>query len=169
MADIADNSQNSKISTCLWFDTQAEAAAKFYVSRFKNSRLGNIARFTEAGHERHGKLAGSVMVVEFEIEGRRFTALNGGPQFRFNEAVSLVVHCHDQAEIDYFWDALTADGGQGGRCGWLKDRFGLSWQVVPAALPRLFAGAQGAKAERLMSAIMGMTKLDIAVLERAAA
>ena len=169
MADIAADLQNKKISTCLWFDTQAEAAAKFYVSVFKNSQLGAIARFTEAGHERHGKTAGSVMIVEFELEGRPFTALNGGPQFKFTEAISLVVHCDDQGEIDYFWDALTADGGHGGRCGWLKDRYGLSWQVVPSALPRLFAGAQGAKAERLMSAIMGMTKLEISVLERAAA
>lgn len=155
-----------KITPCLWFDTQAEEAAKFYVSIFENARIRRIARYPDAGQEIHGREAGSVMTVEFELEGQTFVALNGGPQFTFDEAVSFQVHCETQAEIDHFWDALTA-GGQEGPCGWLKDRFGLSWQVVPAALPRMLMDADAAKAQRVTEAFLQMKKFDIAALERA--
>lgn len=155
-----------RISPCLWFDTEAEEAAKFYVSVFKNSRINRISRFGEAGREVHGKPAGSVMVVEFEIAGQTFTALNGGPHFKFNEAVSFQVMCDTQDEIDQFWSKL-AQGGHEGQCGWLKDKFGLSWQIVPSVLPRMMADATGARLDRMMSAIMRMTKFDLETLERA--
>jgi len=155
-----------KISPCLWFDTQAEDAANFYVSVFKDGRIKQISRYGEAGREVHGKPPGSVMVVAFEIAGQGFTALNGGPQFKFSEAVSFQVMCDSQAEIDHFWSALSA-GGQEGQCGWLKDKFGLSWQVVPAALPQLLGGADGAGLNRMMNAIMKMKKFDLAELQRA--
>ena len=122
------------ITPCLWFDTQAEEAAKFYCSVFKNPRSRRVSRFPDAGQDVHHKPAGSVMVVAFELDGQPFTALNGGPQFKFDEAVSFQVMCDTQAEIDYYWNALTA-GGQEGPCGWLKDKFGLSWQVVPSGDP----------------------------------
>ena len=128
-----------KITPCLWFDTQAEEAAKFYASVFKNSKIGKISRYGKEGFEIHGKKAGTVMTAEFEIEGQKFLALNGGPQFKFNEAVSFQVHCENQQEIDYFWSAL-AEGGEEGPCGWLKDKFGLSWQVIP---PGAAADADG--------------------------
>jgi predicted 3-demethylubiquinone-9 3-methyltransferase (glyoxalase superfamily) len=156
-----------KITPCLWFDTQAEEAANFYISVFDNGRIKQVSRYGEAGHDVHGKVAGSVMVVEFEIAGQTFTALNGGPQFKFTEAVSFQVMCDTQEEIDYFWTELARDGGQEGPCGWLKDRYGLSWQVVPAALPRMMADADRAKTNRAMSAMMQMKKLDIAALQRA--
>jgi predicted 3-demethylubiquinone-9 3-methyltransferase (glyoxalase superfamily) len=155
-----------KISPCLWFDTQAEAAANFYVSVFKNSKITQISRNGEAGREVHGKQAGSVMVVAFEIEGQTFTALNGGPQFKFSEAVSFQVMCESQDEIDYFWSKLGA-GGQDGQCGWLKDKFGLSWQVVPSELPQMLSEGDGARLDRMMNAIMTMKKLDLAALKRA--
>ena len=132
-----------KITPCLWFDTRAEEAANFYTAIFDNSRINQISRYGNAGREVHGKEAGSVMLVEFELEGQTFTALNGGPQFKFDEAISFQVMCDSQDEIDYFWRALTA-GGQEGQCGWLKDRFGLSWQVVPSALPQMLTAAAGA-------------------------
>ena len=157
-----------KISPCLWFDTQAEDAANFYVGVFKDGRIKQISRYGEAGREVHGKPPGSVMVVAFEIAGQTFTALNGGPQFKFSEAVSFQVMCDSQAEIDHFWSALSA-GGREGQCGWLKDKFGLSWQVVPSALPRLLSGADGARLNRMMGAIMKMKKFDLAELERTAA
>jgi len=157
-----------KISPCLWFDTQAEDAANFYVGVFEDGRIKQISRYGEAGREVHGKPPGSVMVVAFEIAGQNFTALNGGPQFKFSEAVSFQVMCDSQAEIDHFWSALSADG-QEGQCGWLKDKFGLSWQVVPSALPRLLSGADGARLNRMMGAIMKMKKFDLAELERTAA
>jgi predicted 3-demethylubiquinone-9 3-methyltransferase (glyoxalase superfamily) len=155
-----------KITPCLWFDSQAEEAAKFYTSVFKNSAIKHVSRYSEAGKEVHGREAGSVMVVEFEIEGRTFTALNGGPLFKFNEAVSFQVMCESQDEIDYFWDKLT-EGGRESQCGWLKDKFGLSWQVVPADLPQLFTGGDAASRDRVMAAVMQMKKFDVAALKRA--
>jgi predicted 3-demethylubiquinone-9 3-methyltransferase (glyoxalase superfamily) len=157
-----------KITPCLWFDTQAEEAAKFYTSIFKNSRINQISRFGEAGREVHGKEVGSVMVVEFEIEGQTFTALNGGPQFKFVEAVSFQVMCETQAEIDYFWTELS-QGGQEGSCGWLKDRFGLSWQIVPSLLPSMVSGNDSATTDRVMNAILKMKKFDLEALKRARA
>ena len=124
---------SQKINPCLWFDTEAEDAAKFYCSVFKNSKMGKISRYVDEGQEIHGKPAGSVMAVEFELEGQKFAALNGGPQFKFDEAISFQIACEDQKEVDYFWSKLT-EGGTEIACGWLKDKFGLSWQVVPAVL-----------------------------------
>ena len=155
-----------KITPCLWFDTQAEEAAKFYCSIFKNSTIGKISRFPKAGQEIHHKPAGSVMTVEFEIDGQSFVALNGGPQFKFDEAVSFQIYCERQDEIDHYWNALT-NGGQEGPCGWLKDKFGLSWQVVPAAIPKMMTDPDAAKSARVMNAFLKMKKLDIATLERA--
>jgi predicted 3-demethylubiquinone-9 3-methyltransferase (glyoxalase superfamily) len=155
-----------KITPCLWFDTQAEEAAKFYTAVFENSRINKISRYTEAGRDIHGKATGSVLTVEFELEGQAFTALNGGPHFKFNESASFQVMCEGQAEVDYFWQKLS-DGGQEGQCGWLKDKFGLSWQVVPQVLPQMLADADGAKRERAMSALMGMKKFDVEALQRA--
>jgi predicted 3-demethylubiquinone-9 3-methyltransferase (glyoxalase superfamily) len=160
-------STNSKIIPCLWYDTQAEDAAKFYVSIFKNSRLGHVARFNKEGKDIHGKDAGSVMTVEFELEGLRFVALNGGPHFKFNEAISLQVHCDTQDEIDYFWSKLTAGGGSESQCGWLKDKFGLSWQVVPKALVEMLMSGNPAGAGRVTKAFLQMKKFDIAALRRA--
>lgn len=155
-----------KISPCLWFDTQAEDAAKFYTSVFKNSAIKQISRYGNAGREVHGKEPGSVMVVEFEIEGQTFTALNGGPQFKFDEAVSFQVMCDTQAEIDYFWSKLSQDG-QESQCGWLKDKYGLSWQVVPSELPELIADPSGARLDRVIGAVMKMKKFDIEALKHA--
>ena len=155
-----------KITPCLWFDSEAEEAANFYCAIFKNSRINAISRYPEAGQEVHHKPAGSVMVVEFEIDGQTFTALNGGPNFKFNEAISLQVHCETQADVDYFWSKLT-QGGEEGPCGWLKDRFGLSWQVVPAAIPKMMTDPDRTKSARVMNAFMKMKKLDIAALQRA--
>jgi predicted 3-demethylubiquinone-9 3-methyltransferase (glyoxalase superfamily) len=155
-----------KISPCLWFDTQAEDAAKFYTALFKNSRINTISRYGKAGREVHGREAGSVMVVEFEIEGQTFTALNGGPHFKFDEAVSFQIMCDAQDEIDYFWSKLS-EGGREGQCGWLKDKYGLSWQVVPSVLPQMITDAGSAKTDRLMNAIMKMKKFDLEALQRA--
>jgi predicted 3-demethylubiquinone-9 3-methyltransferase (glyoxalase superfamily) len=157
-----------KISPCLWFDSQAEEAARFYTGIFKNSKLGRISRYTEAGTEVHGQKAGKVLTAEFELEGQSFTALNGGPQFKFTEAISFQISCDDQAEIDYYWDKLSAGGDPNAqRCGWLKDRFGLSWQVVPAEMGKLMSG-DPARSGRAMEALLKMKKLDIAELQRAA-
>jgi len=152
-----------KITPFLWFDNQAEEAANFYVSIFKNSKIGDISRYGEAGPGP----AGSAMVVAFELDGQPFNALNGGPLFTFSEAISFRVDCQDQAEVDYFWDKLS-DGGQTSQCGWLKDRYGLSWQVVPTALPRILSNPDPVKARRATEAMLKMTKLDIAALEAAA-
>src|SRR5262247_3405875 len=157
-----------KITPCLWFDTQAEEAAKFYASVFKNSKIGKISRYGKEGFEIHGKKAGTVMTVEFEIEGQEFLALNGGPHFKFNEAVSFQIHCETQAEIDHFWSKL-AEGGAESRCGWLKDKFGLSWQVIPIALPQLLGGENAETAGRVMKAMLQMGKIDIVALQRARA
>jgi predicted 3-demethylubiquinone-9 3-methyltransferase (glyoxalase superfamily) len=154
------------ITPCLWFDTEAEEAANFYCSIFENSGIGKISRYPKAGQEIHRKPAGSVMVVEFEINGQTFTALNGGPNFKFNEAVSFQVHCETQAEVDYYWSKLT-QGGEEGPCGWLKDKYGLSWQIVPAAIPKMMTDPDPARSARVMNAFMKMKKLDIATIERA--
>ncbi len=151
-----------KITTFLWFDTQAEEAARFYVSIFPNSRILKMVRYGEAGPGP----AGSVMTVAFELSGVQFTALNGGPHFRFTEAISLVVHCQTQAEVDHFWDKLAA-GGSTNHCGWLKDKHGISWQVVPTILPVLLSDPDPVKSQRTMQAMLKMDKLDIAALERA--
>ena len=155
-----------KIMPCLWFDTQAEEAAKFYASVFKSSKIGKISRYGREGFEVHGKKAGTVMTVELEIEGQKFVALNGGPQFTFDEAVSFQVYCESQEEVDYFWSRLT-EGGKEGPCGWLKDRFGLSWQVVPVALLEMMLDRDASKSARVMNAFMQMKKFDIAALKRA--
>ena len=152
-----------KVAPMLWFDTQAEEAANFYVSVFKNAKLGRIARYSEAGPGP----AGSAMTVEFELDGQPFTGLNGGPYFKFTEAVSFVISCADQAEVDHYWDRLL-EGGKASQCGWLKDKFGLSWQVVPTRLAELASDPDRAKAGRVMGAMMKMIKLDIAGLEAAA-
>jgi predicted 3-demethylubiquinone-9 3-methyltransferase (glyoxalase superfamily) len=156
------------ITPFLWFDTQAEEAANFYLSVFPDSKLLRIARYPQAGSEIHGRAPGSVMTVEFELSGQRFLALNGGPVFRFNEAVSFVVDCETQAELDHYWSALSAGGDPAAQqCGWLKDRFGVSWQVVPARIAAMMADPDRARSERVMAAIMPMKKLDIARLEQA--
>jgi predicted 3-demethylubiquinone-9 3-methyltransferase (glyoxalase superfamily) len=157
-----------KITPCLWFDTQAEEAAKFYASVFKNSKIGKISRYGKEGFEVHGKKAGTVMTVEFELEGQKFLALNGGPHFKFNEAVSFQVPCETQEEIDYFWSELAKDGEEG-RCGWLKDKFGLSWQVFPRALPEMLGDANSETAQRVMRSMLQMRKIDLAALRRAQA
>ncbi len=148
--------------TCLWFDTQAEEAANFYTGIFSGGTLGAVHRHTEAGPGP----AGSVMLVDFELNGQKFSALNGGPQFTFNEAVSIVVPCTDQAEVDYYWDRLS-DGGHEIACGWLKDRYGLCWQIVPAVFFEMIADPDAAKVARVMQAMFGMTKFDVAGLEQA--
>lgn len=155
-----------KITSCLWFDDKAEEAAKFYVSMFKNSRLGNITRYGEAGAEVSGRPKGSVMTATFEIEGQEFMALNGGPHFKLSEAVSFIVNCETQKEIDAFWEKLS-DGGEQGVCGWLKDKFGLSWQIVPTVLGEMMQDNDPEKTNRVMRAILHMKKLDIAQLRQA--
>ena len=153
-----------KITPFLWFDGNAEEAMNFYTSIFKNAKVGNVSRYGEAGPGP----AGSVLTASFELEGLQFTALNGGPHFKFNEAISFHVACESQQEVDYFWDKLGA-GGQVQQCGWLKDKFGVSWQIVPTALPRLLGNPDRARANRVMQAMLQMKKLDIAALEQAAA
>ena len=157
-----------RIVPCLWFDSEAEQAAEFYTSIFKNSRITDISRFGEAGFEVHQKPAGSVMTVEFELDGQTFTALNGGPVFTFNEAVSLQIYCDSQEEVDYYWDKLTEGGDpRAQQCGWLKDKFGLSWQVVPVELTKLVSDPDKEKSERAMSAMLQMKKIDIEGVRRA--
>ena len=153
----------NRISLCLWFDGQAEEAANFYVSIFKNSRITAISHYGEGGPGPKG----SVMVVGFALDGQDFTALNGGPMFKFNEAISLMVNCETQAEIDHYWDKLTADGGRPVQCGWLKDKFGISWQIVPTVIAALMQDKDSAKSQAVMAAIMQMVKLDIAALQKA--
>ena len=155
-----------KINPCLWFDTEAEDAAKFYCSVFKNSRIGKVSRYVNEGQEIHGKPAGSVMAVEFELDGQKFAALNGGPQFKFDEAISFQVNCKDQGEVDYFWDKLGA-GGKEVACGWLKDKFGLSWQIVPGVLYDMLMDPDQDKVKRVTKAFLKMKKFDIAALKRA--
>jgi predicted 3-demethylubiquinone-9 3-methyltransferase (glyoxalase superfamily) len=152
-----------KITPNLWFDTEAEEAANFYVSVFKNSRIVNVTHYTEAGP----RPAGEVMTVEFELDGQRFVGINGGPQFKFSEATSFEISCEDQEAVDYYWEKLT-DGGEEGPCGWCRDKFGLSWQVTPKGMDELFADPDKSKAERAMKAMFEMKKLDIAQLKAAA-
>jgi predicted 3-demethylubiquinone-9 3-methyltransferase (glyoxalase superfamily) len=155
-----------KITPCLWFDSEAEEAARFYVSVFGNARIGKVSRYGKEGFEVHGRPEGSVMTVEFEIEGQNFTALNGGPQFSFNAAISFQISCATQEEIDHYWNRLS-EGGTIQQCGWLKDKFGLSWQIFPAALPEMMVDPDKAKAARTMHALLGMKKVDIAKLRAA--
>lgn len=153
-----------KITTCLWFDNQAGEAVKFYTSVFKNSKIGSTSRYDEASSKAAGMPAGSVLTMTFELEGREFMALNGGPLFKFNESISLVVNCNDQKEVDYYWDKLTSGGGQESMCGWLKDKFGLSWQIVPTELGKLMSSKEPGKPQRVMAEMLKMKKLDINVL-----
>jgi predicted 3-demethylubiquinone-9 3-methyltransferase (glyoxalase superfamily) len=152
-----------KITPMLWFDTQAEEAAEFYVGLFPDSRIREVSRYGEG----MPKPAGTAMVVDFEIAGQRYQALNGGPEFTFTEAVSFVVDCADQKEVDYYWDAMTADGGEESQCGWLKDKFGVSWQIIPQQLSSLIGGPDPAGAQRATQAMLGMRKLDIQALQDA--
>ena len=157
-----------RISPCLWFDDRAEEAARYYVGIFKNSKVTKITRYGTAGFEAHHRPAGSVMTVAFELDGQPFTALNGGPAFQFNEAISLQVNCKTQDEIDYFWEKLSAGGDPSAQqCGWLKDKYGLSWQVVPEFMEELFEDEKSEGAQRTMEAMLPMKKLDIAELRRA--
>ena len=154
---------SQKIVPNLWFDTQAEEAAEFYISVFKQGRILSVSRYTDAGP----RPAGTVMSVEFELDGQRFVAINGGPQFTFDEAVSFQITCEDQDEVDFFWEKLT-EGGEESQCGWLKDRYGLSWQVVPTGMDEIFSDPDPGRAERAMQAMFSMKKLDIAALRAAA-
>jgi len=156
-----------RITPFLWFNDQAEEAVKFYASIFKNSKISKITRYNQAGEKVSGRPAGSVMTVEFQLEGQKFIALNGGPEFKFTEAISFVVNCQTQAEVDRYWKKLSA-GGKEVQCGWLQDKFGLSWQVVPAVLTELLAQKDPVKAQRVMEAMLKMIKLDIKKLKQAA-
>jgi predicted 3-demethylubiquinone-9 3-methyltransferase (glyoxalase superfamily) len=156
-----------KITPFLWFNDNAEEAVKFYTSVFKDSKIGKVARYDEAGEKASGRPAGSVMTVEFQLEGQEFVALNGGPVFKFTEAISFVVNCETQEEVDYYWERLSA-GGKEVQCGWLKDKFGLSWQIVPTVLDELLSDKDAAKAQRAMEAMLKMVKLDIKKLKQAA-
>ena len=157
-----------KIIPFLWFENQAEEAAKLYTSIFGNSKIGNVARYNKASEKASGRPEGSVMTVEFQLEGQDFVALNGGPHFKFTEAISFVVNCETQAELDHFWNKLSV-GGKEQQCGWLKDKFGVSWQVVPAILSELLSGKDSSKSQRVMEALLKMVKLDINKLKEAAA
>ena len=158
----------SKIAPCLWFDSQAEGAAKFYVGIFGNSKIVATSRYGEAGKEVHGRPAGSVMTVSFELEGQTFTALNGGPVFQLSPAISFQITCDSQQEVDHYWNKLSEGGDpKAQQCGWLQDRFGVSWQVVPRVLPEMLMDSDKARSARAMQAMLKMTKLDIAVLQQA--
>ena len=152
------------ITANLWFDTEAKDAAEFYVSVFPNSKIHNVSYYGEAGP----RPAGTVLTVDFELDGTRFTGINGGPEFTFDEAVSFLVNCKDQDEVDHYWDKLQEGGGTESQCGWLKDKFGLSWQVVPEELEKLLTDPDSARSERAMRAMLGMKKLDVAALRAAA-
>ena len=156
-----------KITPFLWFDNQAEEAAAFYTSVFKDSAVGTHADYEEEAASKVGQPAGSVMVVNFEVAGQKFIALNGGPKFKFNESISFVIDCKDQEEVDYYWSRLTAEGGEESMCGWLKDKFGLSWQVVPTVLGEIIGGPDKDGAQRAMHAMLQMKKLDIKKLQDA--
>jgi predicted 3-demethylubiquinone-9 3-methyltransferase (glyoxalase superfamily) len=157
-----------KLNICLWFDNKAEEAANFYVNTFRNGRLGRINRYGEAGAEVSGRPQGSVMTVEFELFGQQFLALNGGPEFKFSEAMSIIVNCETQREVDDLWTALSKGGGQESVCGWLKDKYGVSWQITPTQLTELMHDKDAAKAERVMKAMLQMKKIDIEKLQEAA-
>jgi predicted 3-demethylubiquinone-9 3-methyltransferase (glyoxalase superfamily) len=155
------------VTPCLWFDDQAEPAAKFYTGIFKSAKINKISYYGKAGQEQHGKRAGTVLTVDFELDGNKFTALNGGPEFKFDEAISFQIDCKDQEEVDYYWNKLL-EGGKPSQCGWLKDKYGLSWQVVPRILPELLQDKDADKAARVMAAMMKMVKIDVATLKKAA-
>ncbi|NJM65579.1 MAG: VOC family protein [Acaryochloris sp. RU_4_1] len=158
-----------KIIPCLWFDDQAEEAVEFYTSVFRNSKIGNISRYGEAGQEVHGKQAGTVMTVAFELDGQAFTALNGGSIFKFNEAISLQIDCETQEEVDYYWQKLSEGGDKTAQqCGWLKDKYGVSWQIVPRILVEILNDADESKFQRAMTAMLKMKKIDINELKQAA-
>ena len=157
-----------KINPCLWFDNNAEEAVQFYVSIFKNSNIGNVTHYGNEGYEIHKKKEGTVMTIDFEIEGQKFLALNGGPIFRFNEAISFQIYCETQDEVDYYWDKLTEGGDKNAQvCGWLKDKFGVSWQVVPTVLVKMLQDKDSKKTENVMRVMLQMQKLDINVLTKA--
>jgi predicted 3-demethylubiquinone-9 3-methyltransferase (glyoxalase superfamily) len=157
-----------KIAPCLWFDDQAQEAAEFYTGIFRNSKIVTVGRYGEAGHDVHGKPAGTVMTVAFELEGQAFTALNGGPMFKFNEAISFQVNCETQEEVDYYWDKLSKGGDEKAQqCGWLKDKYGVSWQVVPRALVEMINDPDPGKSGRVMEAMLQMKRIDIGALTRA--
>ena len=157
-----------KIIPCLWFDDKAEEAAKFYASIFKNSKIGNVSRYGKEGYEFHGKEDGTVMTVDFEIEGQKYVALNGGPIFQFNEAISFQVHCETQKEVDYYWEKLSEGGDEKAQqCGWLKDKYGVSWQIVPVVLTKMLQDKDAKKSQRVMKALLQMRKLDIKTLTQA--
>ena len=158
----------AKITPCLWFDHEAEDAARFYTGIFEDSKIVSIARYPDAGQEVHGKAPGSVLIVEFTLRGQSFTALNGGPGKKFSEAVSLQIDCANQEEVDYFWERLSAGGDpHAQQCGWVKDKYGLSWQIVPNDLPKMLVDPDASKSQRAFQAMLGMKKLDIAELQRA--
>jgi predicted 3-demethylubiquinone-9 3-methyltransferase (glyoxalase superfamily) len=157
-----------KISPCLWFDDQGEEAAKFYTSIFKDSKMGDVTRYGKEGYEIHGREEGTVMTVEFEIEGQKFLALNGGPIFKFNEAISFQVYCETQEEVDYYWEKLSEGGDEKAQqCGWLKDKYGVSWQIVPTILIKMLKDKDSEKSQRVMKAMLQMHKLDISTLKKA--
>lgn len=156
----------NKFTPCLWFDSNAEEAVKFYTSVFKNSKITNIARYGEAGAEASGRPKGSVMTVAFELDGQAFLALNGGPMFTFSPAISFIANCKTQAEVDELWEKLS-EGGEKEQCGWLRDKYGVSWQIVPTVLPEMLLDENPAKSERVMQAMLQMTKIDIETLKRA--
>ena len=161
-------SKIQKITTNLWFDTQAEQAAKFYASIFKNSKIGRITHYGKEGHEIHGISEGTVMTVEFQLEGQEFVALNGGPQFKFTEAISFIVNCESQEELDYFWEKLSEGGDEKAQvCGWLKDKYGVSWQIIPTALTEMLSDPDPEKSARVMNAMLQMKKIDIKTLKQA--
>jgi predicted 3-demethylubiquinone-9 3-methyltransferase (glyoxalase superfamily) len=151
-----------RITNCLWFDGQAEQAANFYIAVFKNSKITGVSRYLDTGPGPKG----SVMTVGFELDGQSFVALNGGPLFKFSEAISMIVNCEPQGEVDYYWERLSAHGRKPGQCGWLEDKFGVSWQIVPTALIEMATGKEPEKSERMMKTMMGMTKIDIAALKK---
>lgn len=157
-----------KISPCLWFDDQGEEAAKFYTSIFKDSKIGDVTRYGKEGYEIHGREEGTVMTVEFEIEGQKFLVLNGGPIFKFNEAISFQVYCETQEEVDYYWEKLSEGGDEKAQqCGWLKDKYGVSWQIVPTILIKMLKDKDSQKSQRVMKAMLQMHKLDISTLKKA--
>jgi predicted 3-demethylubiquinone-9 3-methyltransferase (glyoxalase superfamily) len=157
-----------KISPCLWFDDQGEEAAKFYTSIFKDAKMGDVTRYGKEGYEIHGREEGTVMTVEFEIEGQKFLALNGGPIFKFNEAISFQVYCETQEEVDYYWEKLSEGGDEKAQqCGWLKDKYGVSWQIVPIILIKMLKDKDSEKSQKVMKAMLQMHKLDISTLKKA--
>jgi predicted 3-demethylubiquinone-9 3-methyltransferase (glyoxalase superfamily) len=165
---MTKESSKQKITPCLWFDSNAEEAVNFYMSIFKNSKIGKIARYGEAGYEIHRKPAGTVMTIEFELNGQTFTALNGGPIFKFSEAISFQVNCDSQEELDYYWGKLSEGGDENAQqCGWLKDQYGVSWQIVPTTLGDMLQGKDAKKSDRVMNAMLQMKKIDIKTLKQA--